>query len=456
MRVPDAPNASKSSSLRLKTWERAQDAPDIFTSIMQDKAKRGPNGLWWGETPEDFFRIDLDANPHSQVVVWPRSMVQALGEDRERKNDWRDDEGEPRLVAPWPVLMLRRDEEGKSSPAGDGAGSKADSDAPADPPSDPSTASVSDVSDSSGLPAAKTDAEHEDANAHPADAGKASTDDSCNGTAPESKDAQYEEDKVHHDPTIFLSIPKLEEFIPEQHFPDVLLVHDKYDLVEGRHVKMRSSADATAAPMRYKRVFPVLPKAPATDDAAEEAPSAPHTAAAAAEKVAHLELTPGALLGSGHHSYVYRAALTLPPPLTAARSRSRTGQVHVAAKLAMPHAEARRLLKNEARVYARMPRHLQEAWSGFGIISNVLEYPFPLGPAAPKFYGWYEPEDVPEEREKKRSEPEREDEAKSASGKEDVEEQAPKPVRQHKPSGILLLEECGEPIEPGTFTFNDK
>jgi hypothetical protein len=423
---------------------------------MEDEAKRSPNGLVWGETLDDFFRIARHPKQPSVAMIYSRSMAQALGENREGKNDWRDNEGEPQLVAPWPVLMLRGYEEGKLSPVGDHARIKVDLDAPADAPPEPSdpasvksSAFVVEIPNLSELPQTQTNTTPEDINTHPGVSQEVNADESCNGTATASKDARYEENKVHHNPTVFSSIPKLEEFIPEHYFPDVLLAHDEHYLVAGLHTDFPSSANATATPIRYKRVFPVVPRAP-TNDTPEEAPSTPEPAA---EKVAHLELTPDALLGSGHHSYVYRAALTLPPPLTA---RSRTGQVHVAAKLAMPHAEARRLLANEARVYARMPRHLQETWSGFNIICEELEHPFPLGPVAPKFYGWYEPEDVPEEQGKKESEPEREGEADSVSEEEGDEEPVPKVVRRPKPSGILLLEECGEPIEPDTFTFNDR
>jgi hypothetical protein len=52
----------------------------------------------------------------------------------------------------------------------------------------------------------------------------------------------------------------------------------------------------------------------------------------------------------------------------------------------MPRADARKLLANEARVYASMPRQLQEEWSGLNYIT-FGGYVVTLWPVVPKFYG---------------------------------------------------------------------
>jgi hypothetical protein len=131
-------------------------------------------------------------------------------------------------------------------------------------------------------------------------------------------------------------ISKLEEFLPEKHYPDVLIIHDEFDVLAGTGEFYRARIDH---PRRYRRVLPMA-------------------TSRQSERIAHLLLEPPNSIGSGHHSFVYRAAVKLPPPLTVDEPLS---HVAVAAKVALiPLADARKLLANEARVYASMPRHLQE------------------------------------------------------------------------------------------------
>jgi hypothetical protein len=460
MRSTDA-SKPRDSHAQIRRWERGPyGRPLMVTNEVERATKRVPNGMVWGETLDDFFRIERFPDSGDSEVVWSRSAVQAFGENYKGQNDWREDEGEPRLMAPWPVLVLRGDEETKQSPADILANSNVGSVIPADAPSDPSgddgslvgasSASVAGISDLPESPLTNSNSEHQTSNMpHRQNTEKVNTEEPRTITTTKAKNAKYEDDKVHCKPTGFFSIPKLEEFIPNERFPDTLLVHDAHNIIADRHTHSPISTNTTAAPLRYKRVLPVLPQDFA-EDARDDGTSPDDVSA---EKVAHLELNPDALLGSGHHSDVYRAALTLPPPLTA---RSPTGQVRVAAKLAVPNAKALELLEHEAFVYAVMKRYLQETWSGFNLIyyEDTVAYPFRAVAVAPKFYGWYEPESILEERGGDDSEQESEGEEQSVAEGGDVEKQ--EPTRRPRPSGILLLEECGEPIDPEKLTFGEK
>ena len=219
-------------------------------------------------------------------------------------------------------------------------------------------------------------------------------------------------------------LPKLEEFIPEGLFPDVLLAHDPAKLIN--HTQSGSE------PVKYKRLLPNLPRD--TEKGAKGLP--------APGNVAHLHLHTANRLGRGNHSYVYRAPLTLPLPLSA---RSHTGQCTVATKLALPHCTAHALLANEGMVYSELPRHTQEEYCGFNI-APPCNYPIPVGAIVPKFYGYYVPVgengEVLDGYDSKRVE----------RGECDEEEQCD----GRWASPILLMEECGEPVKPEKFSADER
>lgn len=221
------------------------------------------------------------------------------------------------------------------------------------------------------------------------------------------QDVGKPEFKEHIPVKRYADIPKLEEFIPTQYFPDILLVQSERFLTEGWSPRSDLSPVVIA---RYKRVLPVLPG----DAAYADKP-----------RIAHLTIDRKAEMGRGNHSHVYRAPLALPPPLSTSHP---SGKCIVAAKLAMPRAGHRAMLVNEAKTYDEMPRHMQEEWSGYNLIKPI-KYPVPVGPVAPKFFGLYAPEN----------------DLDSAS------EAARKPkdwgARLTGRSPILLVEECGQPIE---------
>lgn len=206
-------------------------------------------------------------------------------------------------------------------------------------------------------------------------------------------------------------LPKLEESLPKEYMPDVLYVHDPhrvtiaekeaYDEVETKKYKARK-------PLLYRRVWPEIDRN--IDPKLEpDTPSEP-------PRVAHIHLAHQNRFGVGNHSLVHRVALTLPAPLSA---HSRNGRVTVAAKSAFPVYTARTLLKNEGKIYNSFPEHLTQDWCGYNLVTPI-KHPVPVGPVAPKFYGYYVPE-----------------------GRGEMDEDAPSP--------ILLMEECGEPVEPRTF-----
>ncbi|KAF7318176.1 Protein kinase domain-containing protein [Mycena chlorophos] len=124
------------------------------------------------------------------------------------------------------------------------------------------------------------------------------------------------------------------------------------------------------------------------------APSSSDSLAPKAHATSHgqLHLTRASRIGCGHHSNVYRAAFIVGEHAPAA----------VVAKVAVARQAAREMLEHEARVYDGL---------ALGFV--------------PRFFGYYAP--FPES---------------AASGS--------------SPSPILLLEECGEVIDPGALSDADK
>lgn len=169
--------------------------------------------------------------------------------------------------------------------------------------------------------------------------------------------------------------------------------------------------------MKYVRV---LPKFPGEDEIQKLA----GTTQEPKLNVAQLYLHQQHQMGTGHHSAVFQAPLTLPPPVSA---HSRNGNVTVAAKLAFPNYEDRYFLNNEATVYSKFPGHLMEDWCGYNFVPPV-KHPVPVGPVVPRFYGYYLPE--------------------GTSLSDALESDAPSP--------ILLMEECGQPVQPDQLSLDEQ
>jgi len=153
----------------------------------------------------------------------------------------------------------------------------------------------------------------------------------------------------------------------------------------------------------------------------------------------YLDLSGRNLHGVGHHSSVYRAALTLPGLLTA-NHRSSNGKVTVIAKMAFPSSEPRKLLENEAKILASLAKHrkdTQQEWCGLNAIRGLLN-PVPVGAIVPKFHGYFVPDDESGHGD---------DQGMHVSilCRPHRSRQRQKPRRGLSP--ILLMEDCGVPVE---------
>ncbi|KAF8333621.1 uncharacterized protein EI90DRAFT_587407 [Cantharellus anzutake] len=230
--------------------------------------------------------------------------------------------------------------------------------------------------------------------------------------------------------------PSLEEEIPLEFFPDILIVKD----AAGGIIRYHSSHRAPVAdeyssildkPVKFRRVLP----SPTAD------PKKRSSSLAQTLRTAELRLSLSYNLGKGNHSDVYLVPLRLPHPLSA---RTPTGEVSVACKLAHDRSsEARKLLENEARVYASLPSHMFEEWNGYNLLTPELRNPVPVGPVAPKFYGYYKAIYDPEY---------------YAEEEKDLDEESRKSMKAFIKglSPILLMENCGEQIHPKEMPEDDR
>jgi hypothetical protein len=223
--------------------------------------------------------------------------------------------------------------------------------------------------------------------------------------------------------------PKLEEFIPKEYFPEVLLVDDSRNLTVCNEYNDNANIPLQIAPRIYRRVFPKSDGSTESDKLFVTDPISSCISIAADSNVntAHLNLASATSLGVGSHSKVYRSSLRLPEALVST-------EVTVAAKLAFHNEESRQMLFNEGKIYDAFPPHLMEDWTGFNLLPADLRHHIdgfivPCTAVVPKFYGYYEPV-------------------------------GPTPTVDttcKKRSAILLIEECGIPIVPrkldGTMRF---
>lgn len=174
--------------------------------------------------------------------------------------------------------------------------------------------------------------------------------------------------------------------------------------------------------VEYRRVYPP-PTHPLDADA-------PRTSA-------HLKLPDSVQrIGQGSHADVYQAHLTLDGRfrLVTHQPTSETVEpatVRVATKIPSGNDDDLAMLEHEARMYNAFPDHLSEDWSGFNAITNAVTYELdsdgrvPATAIVPKFYGYFIPSEQPAE-ELSRARP------------------------------ILLMEECGHPIDPKDLTTEQR
>ncbi|EMD36822.1 hypothetical protein CERSUDRAFT_51449, partial [Gelatoporia subvermispora B] len=96
-------------------------------------------------------------------------------------------------------------------------------------------------------------------------------------------------------------------------------------------------------------------------------------------------------------------------------------------------------LRQEGVMYSRFPRHIQQEYSGYQVI-RPIHYPVPVSPVVPKFYGYYAPVD--------------DDGKVNDEGYYDASDDDDYPVGG--PSPILLIEECGDPIDSSELSLDDR
>ncbi|KAF8333619.1 uncharacterized protein EI90DRAFT_3121968 [Cantharellus anzutake] len=233
--------------------------------------------------------------------------------------------------------------------------------------------------------------------------------------------------------------PCLEEEIPLEFFPDILIVKDAAGGIIRYHSSHRTPvADEHSSildkPVKFRRV---LPSPRTADDPKQQSSSS-----AQPLRVAELCLSLTYRLGRGNHSDVYLVPLRLPRPLSA---RTPTGEVSVACKMAHDRSyEARELLENEARIYASLPSHMFEEWNGYNLLSPYFRHrTVPVGPVVPKFYGYYKAVYDPEY---------------YAEDEEDLDEESKESLKAFIEglSPILLMEHCGEQINPTEMPEDDR
>ncbi|KAI9060027.1 hypothetical protein FKP32DRAFT_1578835 [Trametes sanguinea] len=201
------------------------------------------------------------------------------------------------------------------------------------------------------------------------------------------------------------------------------MVHDPHNATHQPKAVLEREG-GLSEPIKYVRLFPEPRRNKVKDETLDDA------------RVGQLHFSEDNRFGMGNHSYVYRTPLTLPPPLSA---HSHDGRVTVAAKLAYSQCSAHNLLRNEGRVYNLFPKHIQQEYCGYNIVPQC-RFPVPATAIVPKFYGYYVPVD--------------EDGNMQDRHHDNCDETDP--CRVDWPSPILLMEECGNPVEPDTFTIDQR
>ena len=357
-------------------WDRAPGGKHLAKSDAP-LGKRTPNGAVWGHSTDDLFIIQRI--PKINVVTcWSRSMIKEFGE---RPIDDGNEPHTPRVRRPYPLLKI---EKGIDCPESRMYSCFDEGSEHGDP------LPVEDPEDAEVKGEQNTEAKDEETEDRmQVDSQPIEPKQDC--------DYQGKDGYIHR---------RLEEYIPEQFFPDRLIVTDPSSLAFGKGRIPQKDGESERKPWIYERLYPSFSRDWSADRFAED----PVTA--------KLYLDPEDLVGVGHHSNVYRATLTLPKGLSA---RTPDGKVTVVAKTAFPRSEHRSLLHNEGKIFGSFPRHFSEEWCGYNMISP-LAWPVPVGPVVPKFYGYYMP----------------------TGGREDAL------------SPILLMEECGTPVSPRRLTPEQK
>jgi len=345
-----APDKAERKRFIYQVWERNPNG-SILKRGEAPKGCRTLNGQVWGHSLADFFWIERIPGVGVRTI-WSTSMLQRLSDSlspSQKKILAADEHYFPRLLQPWPLLCVPNDKgELETLCLGGDDGCERGHD---------QRSMLHRIREVDGYleagPMRMRDSTPEQKQRLISAARMNLKQTLAKGMNP---------DNMKNDPRFHIpdqSIPSnerlppnLEEFIPKEYLPDVLLVHDPHGVAVG--VKrypgdgdVQSEADV---PIRYTRALPE----PMTDGHADN--------------VAHLYLSPSNLCGRGHHSFVYYASLTLPAPLTA---RTPTRQVAVVAKTSFPEHEHRELLSQEGVIYNTFPQWMMEDYCGYNIVDQI-------------------------------------------------------------------------------------
>ncbi|KNZ76234.1 hypothetical protein J132_11104 [Termitomyces sp. J132] len=409
-------------------WPRDPKGKNI-TPANTLPGKTAPNGLQlWGATIFDFYRVNRmpDVTSLSTITTGSKLMkwMKANGEIDYAKDEiaWAEMEEDPKVIEPWsPDAQIQEMEEnvrqgkaGTSMPK-DTKGKKVSTECLFDPANYPSPWPL----------------------------------------VPFSHETE-----------------RLTSIIDLNHLPKKLVVHDPWNLlvVQSENVFGRAKPYNGEEWTSMEDVTHIYRLQLSTHGVKRAKAEAEERSKAQKIEEAHLYLSPKHAIGVGNHSVVYQAEWELPraavvPPSSAdyilceqcvdadiARIIREedvnptcphlrplpeippTVRMRVIGKLSLKHDEH---LVREAANYESFEKHMFQHWSGFNVLPPMHD-PIPVGALVPQFYGYYVPESEFDD--------EDEDEENTEGNDEDLGYLSP----------ILLLEDCGSPVDPKELTYDQK
>ena len=333
-------------------WKRDPNGP-VLIRDQAPNGRRTPNGQVWGHSLSDLFRIERIPGL-ALCTIWSTSMLRELNESpspSQKQLLAADKDRSPRVLQPWPLLCIPNDKgELETLCLGGDEGCERGH--------NPSSMlhrvrEIGDYLEAGPLRMRVSDFTPEQKQRLFSTARTNLKYTITKGIEPEIlKDDPRFHIPDQSPPWTGPRPPKLEEFVPKEYLPDVLLVYDPGDVTEGSmaYYGYNDIQFDKCVPIRYTRTHPE----PMADGHSSNS--------------AHLYLSPRNLCGTGHHSLVYHAPLMLPAPLTA---RTPTRQVTVLAKISFPGSEHRDLLNQEGVIYGAFPQWMMEDYCGYNIVDQI-------------------------------------------------------------------------------------
>ena len=329
-----ATDKNKRKRFIYQQWVRDPNGPTLIRD-RAPKGRRTPNGQVWGHSIDDLFYIERVPGLPC-VAGWSISMLQEWNEcpSLSHKEELAEAEDlSPRVLQPWPLLCIPN-EKGELETLCLGG------DEGCERGHDPSSM-LHRIREIGGYLEVGP---HATARTHLKQT-------ITKGIEPEIlKDDPRSHIPDQSPPWTGPLPPKLEEFIPKEYLPDVLLVYDPCGVTDGVLEDSGHVQFDECVPIRYTRAHPE----PRTDGQLNNS--------------AHLYLSSNNLCGNGNHSFVYHAPLVLPTPLTA---RTPIRQVTVLAKVSFPESEHRDLLNQEGVIYGAFPQWMMEDYCGYNTVDQI-------------------------------------------------------------------------------------